>query len=232
MARSKILHDLQKADSTMQAVRAKLARIETALLGDKAIRDARDRLAAAEAGHAVLTKAVAQARTERATVAARIEADKQSMYGGKVKGAREVQNLQLEVESLERRLSVLDDAALDQMLQLDEAEAARAEARRRLDEAESKQADQRTALEAEQLRLRSAMRTLTVQRERLRAATPAGDLQRYDGLKASKGGRAVAGLQGNACGACGIELPAEEVHAVRTSGDLVSCRGCGRILHG
>ena len=63
-------------------------------------------------------------------------------------------------------------------------------------------------------------------------ATPAGDLQRYDGLKASKGGRAVAGLQGNACGACGIELPAEEVHAVRTSGDLVSCRGCVRILHG
>ena len=232
MARSKLLHDLQKADSTMQAVRVKLARIETALLGDKSIRDARTRLDAAEASHAALAKSVARARDERATVATRIEADKQSMYGGKIKGAREVQNLQLEVESLERRLAVLDDAALDQMLQLDEAEAACTAARARLIEVESKQADQRAALEAEQLRLRSAGRTLAVQRERLRGATPAADLDRYDRLLASKGGRAVAGLQGDACGACGIELPAEEVHAVRTSSELISCRGCGRILHG
>lgn len=233
MARNKLLHELQKVDSTSDAVAAKLQRVVQALRGDRALRLARADSEAKEAALEEIEARLARSRHERDQVRDRHGTDSQTLYSGKAKSAREVQNLQLEVESLGRRLASLDDALLGIMLEQDEAKEALEAARTLVVAAEERQRGQQAALGAERDKLMAAQRTLQAQGSRLRAASDAEALAIYDRLRASKNGRAVAELRGSSCSGCGVELPAEEIQRVRTEGTrLLYCRGCGRILHG
>jgi predicted nucleic acid-binding Zn-ribbon protein len=233
MAKNKLLHELQKVDSTSDAVAAKLKRVELALRGDKALRTARADSEAREAALAEVTSRLSRSRQERDQVRERHGVDSQSLYSGKAKSAREVQNLQKEVESLGRRLASLDDALLGIMLEQDEARAALADARSLVEAAAERQRGQQAALSAERDKLMAAQQILKAQGARLRSASDAESLAIYDRLRASKNGRAVAELRGSSCSGCGVELPAEEIQRVRTEGTrLLYCRGCGRILHG
>ncbi len=231
MSRSQLLHQLQQNDSTAAAIAAKREKVQAALRGGKAIREAREELEESQLALDSLQRELQTSRDEREKVKARIEADKQAMYGGKVKGAREVQNLQLEVESLERRLAQLDDQTLDLMLRRDQAVERKDGAQHALENLEARQDQQQRALSSELKKLDSAAKALRLQRAKLREAVAPADLATYDRLIAQKSGRAVSPVRGDACGVCGMELPIEERHGIRGSRELCYCRGCGRILH-
>ncbi len=55
-------------------------------------------------------------------------------------------------------------------------------------------------------------------------------LQLYNELAPSKQGRAVAKLDGGACGGCRISLPTNVLQRARSGRDIVRCSSCERIL--
>lgn len=232
MSRSKLLLDLQSIDSTSDAATAKRKRIGLALRGSKAEREAVAAFEAREAALAEAASALRKVQDERSAIQAKLEADSKSLYDDRRKSAREVQNLQLEVESLQRRLATLDGVALEAMEARDGAEGERDAAAKAKEAAQDLWARQRAALQAEDQRLEKALATLESQRKQLRAAMSPEDLARYDRLRTAKGGVAVAKLERGSCGACGRQITSEEQATYRSGrSEIHSCRGCGRILH-
>ncbi|CAN5852087.1 hypothetical protein BH23ACT2_BH23ACT2_08890 [soil metagenome] len=153
------------------------------------------------------------------------------LYGGEVTNARELQDLQEEVEALGRRVTHLEDQDLEIMEQLEPVEA-------RLGELTTAAQERGTVLTDAERRLIAAEAELAVETERETAAraetasaVPAELLAEYESLRASHGGVGVARLAGTQCGGCHLTLSAVEAARIRKHPDEAThCEECGRLL--
>ena len=146
--------------------------------------------------------------------------------------AKQMTDLQHEMQSLARRKSDLEDQELELMEQLETAEATLAEAQQGHETA-------KVDLErAEQLR-DDALADIadgTAQHEAARveaAARIPGDLLAlYERIRTQTGGTGAAVLKARQCQGCRIELNGRELAAVRNAdpNEVVRCENCGRIL--
>ncbi len=232
MSRTRLLLDLQKLDLTRDAAVARLNRIAAALATSPAVAEAEAAIRAAEASLAAADRTLRTLTAEREDLQTHVNAEEQKLYGGGFKNPREVQNLQRETESLKRRLATLEDGVLEAMLARDAADADMGQARQRLAAAERDGAARHADLAEAQSKLSAAVRKVDARRASLLAAIPPADHAIYERLRRAKAGRAVAELDGRACGTCGMEIPVEEAHRAADGSALVYCSGCGRVLHG
>jgi len=67
-------------------------------------------------------------------------------------------------------------------------------------------------------------------KKRLTGAIPPEALTTYNRVLAAREGQALAELDGRACQACFIDVPANIVVRVQRGSELVNCPGCARIL--
>lgn len=153
------------------------------------------------------------------------------LYGGSVVNPREVENLEKEVATLKKHRSELDGRIL-QLWEL--VPPAQAEA----DEIESQITAKKKELSAHQkqaLRLKALLeeeyRDRTGERPAAVKAVSAGLLARYDAIRKSHHGTAMAEItRKRTCSACGTLLPERTVQAARDD-KLVTCDECHRILY-
>jgi len=146
--------------------------------------------------------------------------------------ARELEALQHELASLNRRQSELEDAELELMEQREQAEstltaatAAVAEARDQHAKVEAER-DQALVDIAKDEEFRRAGRAPLV------ADLPADLIALYDRIRESSGGIGAALLRAGRCGGCRLELFGSELSAVRSApaDEVVRCEECRRIL--
>ena len=165
-------------------------------------------------------------------VKARRQRDQQRLDSGAVSNPKDLERLQHELVSLERRISDLEDVELEVMERL---EIAQAELRAR-------------GVEAEELRVRGRELTATrdqrvaglreeaeqVARERATAVqgVPADLLALYERLREQKGGVGAAALRARRCEGCRMELNSSELAALGKlpPHEVSRCDECGRIL--
>lgn len=206
-------------------------------------RAARDEAAAALAATEAATAETTEARDELARRQKRIDDEVESLkekqggfdaklYSGTVTNPRELQDLQEEIESLGRRISILEDQELEVMVEVDPVEARLAELATAADE-------QRGALDAAETALTAAEAELGAESDaerarRAEAAAPVPDdlLGTYEKLRGARGGIGVARLVGAQCGGCHLTLSAMEADRMRKlpDGEYGHCEECGRIL--
>jgi uncharacterized protein len=230
MTRANRLLELQEIDLQCAAARDRLGRIAAALRDERALTATRLALTEAAATQAAVETSLHQRTIERDTARSHVEREEQQLYGGRVKGAKEVQNLQREVGALRRRLAELDDAALELMIQRDEAAGAVASARAAVAEAEASTARQRDVLSRKQAALTDDLRRLDGARDALARSLPQAELDLYEQLRQVKGGRAVSDLRDGGCGACGMLLPEHVVGRIHAGERTVRCPSCGRLV--
>jgi predicted nucleic acid-binding Zn-ribbon protein len=155
------------------------------------------------------------------------------MYGGGSSNAKELQSLQDEIDSIDRRRARLEDDVLEHMVELeplDAALAATSEQRTQLDEASvdltARLAEAESAIDAE-------LRRIEAERAPLAEGVDAALLARYEKLRASHQGVGIARLDGTKCTGCHLALPAAEVEAVRRQArdeGIAECPECDRLL--
>jgi len=87
-------------------------------------------------------------------------------------------------------------------------------------------------LEGEQRELEAAIATRREQRETIAVSVPADLLKRYERIRASKGGIAVATVRKERCSGCMSPIPAQRILEVDRQDRLYLCEACGRILIG
>lgn len=145
---------------------------------------------------------------------------------------REAEALQKEMEVLAARRDELDDRGLEFLDVIGAAEqrsatatAAEPDAQATLDAASAVLASVVEELEGE-------VAVLVAQRESTVGETPTATVTRYDALRRTHGGLAVARLIGAQCTGCHLELSRAEAETVRhvPLDGLPDCPSCGRVL--
>lgn len=153
------------------------------------------------------------------------------MDSGAVANPKDLERMQHELATLDRRIGVLEDEELELMEQLEEAQAALSALEERLagyDERLGSLSESRDGRAAE---LDRELAQLAAERPGVIEGLPGDLLALYDKLRESKG-IGAAELRARRCGGCQLELDAAELSRIKglPSNEVVRCQECSRIL--
>ena len=137
--------------------------------------------------------------------------------------------MQAEVASLNRRRQQLEEALLETMIELEEAQSGLTQAEEHLSAVRASWTTDQADLGNEQAALKARLAEIEQARESVLPSIDAGDLAVYQGLRPRKGGVAVVPVEAGACGGCGVGLPPSLEWQLR-EGHLTTCGNCERIL--
>ena len=230
MTTVKQLFSLQEVDLDLDGVNNRIGEVERELearlsLGkiEESLEQARTRLQEIQEAHRELQRET-ESQRERSS-----HLDTQ-LYGGDVANPRDLEALQLEANNVSHQLEQMDVRLLELSLQAEDARTGIAALEQQL-------ADTQAAWDARQAELWQLLEELTDRQEALvkdRSSLAAGvdsvELSRYEGLRRSKGGQAIARVVRGLCQACRMSLPSQHMQRVRTGRQTVFCNSCGRML--
>ncbi|MFT4264849.1 MAG: C4-type zinc ribbon domain-containing protein [Nocardioides sp.] len=179
-----------------------------------------------------LTATVRKAETDVETVRARRRRDQERMDAGAITDPKALASMSHELETLDRRIGVLEDEELEVMEELESAQAALTELEQRVAAYDERLAALAEVRETKEAELDGRLAEVLAERPFAADGVPADLLGLYDKLRESKGGVGAAELRARQCGGCGLGIDAAELSRIRgLSGDeVVRCEECGRIL--
>lgn len=166
------------------------------------------------------------------SVKARRTRDRDRMDQGLISNPKDLERMQHELESLDRRISTLEDEELEVMARLEDAQrdldllgAQVAEADERLGVLAAARDEKLAAIDAD-------LATVASDREPAVAGVPDDLLALYDKLRASKGGVGAAELRQRRCTGCQLNIDNAELAVISAAPDdqVVRCEECQRIL--
>src|SRR5581483_1626296 len=228
MRKIEVLRELQAVDTALDQARERLHRI-AARWGHREEVDAA--AAARDAALAELHHRQADQRDlelEIEKLRAKIKANNDKMYGGRVSNPRELTDLSHEVEQDQRLVSDREDRLLVVFDEVAAAEAAAKAAEAAYEQAEAQWKEEQARMAADKRALDAEGAQLMARRRELLSQVDAASLRLYDSLRRSRGGLAVVPIVQRTCQGCRIALPSTEEQKARTSNDLVTCSSCGR----
>ncbi len=220
---------LQAVDMELNNARRHLAQVKKGLEDDVALR-------AAEA-HAKQCKATAKKATKRqetlefevGRVDTEIEQTESTLYSGRVRNPRELEDIQAKIRSLKRRKAHLEDKLLEAMIAREEADAAAQEAAETLQATRQRWEENHQALTEEAAALRQNIAALEQETAELEQQIPSNTLETYRYLQGRIGNPVIARLKGHTCSVCGIEVISSRRQSVHEEKETF-CDGCGRLL--
>lgn len=191
---------------------------------------ANDKLAALGIALDDLGAQVAKFETEIDSVRQREDRDRALLDGGTV-GAKQVTEIQHELETLQRRQSSLEDSLLEVMERREELLTTQAEALRHIDELQTAVSEAQHARDAALVEIDQTCHQSATRRDALVAAIDAELVALYERQRA-RGGAGAGLLQGRRCGACRIEIDRGELARISAAADddVLRCPECGAIL--
>lgn len=227
------LLDLAKADAELTRVAHRrrtlpeLAQIEDV---EKRLRERRDALVSVQTTASDLERDVAKQEREIESVRARADRDRQLMASGSV-SAKQLADLEHELQTLARRQSVLED---DQLELMERKEAVDADVQRtaaEVDKAERELADARKRRDEALADLDTTQARREADRENLVPTLPEALVALYERVRAHKGIGAAL-LKARRCGACQLELDRSAISEIKAAAEdeVVQCENCDAIL--
>jgi predicted nucleic acid-binding Zn-ribbon protein len=165
-------------------------------------------------------------------VKARRKRDRDRMDQGLITNPKDLQRMQGELESLERRISSLEDQELEVMEKLEEAQATldsltaqEHAARERIEVLTTSRDEKLEAIDVE-------LREVAADRKPVADALPQDLLALYDRLRASKNGVGAAAIRARECSGCRLAIDAAELGTIRAAAEdeVLRCEECQRIL--
>lgn len=145
--------------------------------------------------------------------------------------SKQAQALENEIDSLSRRISMLEDTQLEVMGRVEDAEAAVNAQQALIDQTQAEGAQLTTAAKADVAAATTEGGQLSRDRAALAASVSADLLAEYE-RRASRSGIGVGLLRRGVCEGCRMMLSGTDLNAVRRAAadDVFSCPECGAIL--
>jgi len=158
--------------------------------------------------------------------------DRDRMDQGLISNPKDLERMQHELESLERRISSLEDDELEVMEKIEEAQAELGEFERLVAETDERLAvltqtrDEKLAAIDEQLQQQEAARGPAAE------GLPDDLVRLYQRLREQKGGVGAATLRARTCSGCQLSLDSVELSRIKglPEDEVVRCEECDRIL--
>ena len=224
------LYALQELDLVLDRLRKQLDGAEEELKTKVSLENLQTALGGEEEKLQEVEKRQKDNRLDAAVHRDRSETLETQLYDGSLTNARDLEALQQEAANVRQLLEQEEAAYLELSIQLEESQTrcadlgqelsgrrARWESRQvELHELVSQLSEQRTGFEA--------------QREQIMAAVDQASLRRYETLRVSKKGLAIAKVERGLCQGCRMALPTHLQQQVRGGRQTVNCSSCGRML--
>jgi predicted nucleic acid-binding Zn-ribbon protein len=230
-----VLLDLQAHDTTADQHRHRRAALpERAQLtaATKALAAIDADLAVVQAERDRLAREEKRIEDEVDSIEAKAVAEDKRLYGGTVTAAKELQAIQDEIASLQRRQRALEDDVLELMVEIEPLDEQLAEKGDRRAAAQAEVTAIQAAIAAAEAEIDAQLAVVEAERAVLADTVPAATLAEYENLRTALGGIAVAKLEGGSCRGCHLQLSAVENDRIRKlpRDEVVHCEECGRIL--
>ena len=158
--------------------------------------------------------------------------DRERMDKGLVTNPKDLERMQHELVSLERRITSLEDEELEVMERAEEAQKALDSLTAQAAAAGERLAALVAARDQKAATIDAELETLGRDRAPAVDGIPADLLTLYDRLRGQKGGVGAAALRARQCGGCRLSLDNAELAVIRTapSDAVIRCEECQRIL--
>ena len=230
MTTAKQLYALQEVDLDLDRVYRALEQAEEGLnIGisienlEAALRDEEERLQEVE-----LLRRDNQMETESRRE--RTEVLETQLYDGSMTNARDLEAMQQEAVNVRHLLEQGEALSLELSIQAEESQMRCASLSQELTETKTHWEAQQVELNRRVAGLRAEQNEYEKQRETLASGVDPATLQRYETLRKSKGGRAVAKVERDLCQGCRMSLPTQLRQRVKSGRQTVTCSSCGRML--
>ncbi len=173
---------------------------------------------------------ITKLESEIESVRQREERDRGLLAGGTV-NAKQLSELQHELETLERRQASLEDSLLEVMERREALQAQQSEHLARVDELQTELSAAQSARDKALAEINAAREGCGARRSSLAGALVPELLTIYE-KQTERGGVGAAVLQGRRCGACRIEIDRGEMARITAAepNDLLRCPECGAVL--
>lgn len=155
-----------------------------------------------------------------------------TLYSGTIGNPRELQAMQDEIASLKRRVSQLEDQALELMEQIEPLDADLARLASERSALDDRASSLRAQIAEDEVAIDDELVGVRAERSSLVADVEPDLLAEYDQLRPHSGGIAIARLVGGSCGGCHLSLSAVEVDRIKKlpPEEPAHCEECGRLL--
>jgi len=212
MSKALNLYRLQKLDSQIDKITQRLKQIEKALKDNLRIRRAKKVLVRAQKNAQRMRIKLHQIEDKVEGKRIKRKLVQTSLFSGKIKNPKELQDLQMESEALKRYINQLEDEQLEAMIENEAAENDEEQSKKALANAKATTSEENASLLGEQLKLQD-------------------DLERLMREKEAVLGTAVTEVSDGGCSICGQALTPADQQSIRSSHQLIFCPSCGRILY-
>jgi hypothetical protein len=230
MSESLNLYRLQKLDTQIDRITMRLNEIDQALSDDRRVRKAQLVLKKAQDAAQKAKSALKKIEDQVGDTRLKRKTNQASLFSGKIKNPKELQDLQMESEALARYIVKLEDQQLEAMIVSESADEALENAEKALAQAKGTAAEENAALLGKKTALEEDLNKAQREKSAALQSISEANLALYQKLRKSKRGTAVTSISDGGCSVCGQALPPADIQAVRTASELVFCPSCGRIL--
>lgn len=225
------LYELQELDTQIDELTETLAELESQLADDSVVTEAKRRLAILE-NHA--EQIAANRRSiDRAIedLQARLARTQERMYSGSIKSVKEMEAAEEERATMERNIAENEDRLLEVMVKSDEVDDTLAKGRQVVKHLEDQRSAAVAALTAKAEETRASLDDLIPRRDSTWDAISTPILHRYETLRSSRGGTAIARVERGMCSGCRMTLSTSEQQRIRSATAPMQCSSCHRILY-
>lgn len=225
------LYRLQQIDSKINSIRSRFTEIEISLNDNLSLRAAQNQAETTSQSLQEAQKGLQIAERNVQDLQNKIQQSEATLYSGKVKNPKELQDIQSEAAALKKYLNVLEERQLDAMILVEEAELEHNKSESNLKSIRTNNAVKNSKLIEEQSTLVRDLDHLESERHVAVGSIPSDDLKIYDLLRKQKNGVAVAKVMDKNCLACGSTLTPSLLQTAHSPSQLTRCATCGRILY-
>jgi predicted nucleic acid-binding Zn-ribbon protein len=215
--------EIAEAEAAAAAIPGVIRRIEEQLMKAKAALDA----VTAETDR--MTKLRRQQERELEEVTDQLKKRQSRLF--EIKTNQEYSAVLKEIEGLKHKVSVLEEAILVLLDQIEVELKARAEEEQRVRSSEAEALRDTQRKEAELRQLRGRLSELQGARKGRSKNVELSLLQQYLRLLKSRAGLAVAPVRDGSCEGCHVALTPQLYNEVRRNEEILTCERCGRILY-
>ncbi len=179
-----------------------------------------------------LTREQKRADADVEQVKARRKRDQDRMDQGLISSPKDLERMQSELVSLERRISSLEDTELEVMEKLEDAQRDLDGLDAQLAELDGRIATAEKTRDEAAAEIEEQLAGTVAERERTASDMPEDLMKLYTRLREQKGGVGAALLRAHSCGGCSLQLNSSELAEIaRTPSDeVLRCDECNRIL--
>ncbi|GFG75480.1 zinc ribbon domain-containing protein [Mycobacterium botniense] len=191
---------------------------------------AKDRLASARIALADLDAEISRVESEIDAVRRREERDRSLLASGAT-DAKQLSDLQHELETLQRRQASLEDSLLEMMERREDLQERQDTESAEITKLQGELASAQQALDAALAEIDRARHQRVLRREELTAALDPELVALYERQRA-RGGPGAGVLENGRCGACRIEIGRGELARISAAAedDVLRCPECSAIL--